>query len=85
VKLRCGLNNELTDVDEPSRCGYVAILSTPALCLEEKLKELQRKLDLMNMEQPQTIHTSQEIQLGRSQIGNANGRLAEEKLKISSG
>ncbi|RZC83335.1 hypothetical protein C5167_046123 [Papaver somniferum] len=54
VKLRCGLNNELTDVDEPSRCEYVAILSTPALCLEEKLKELQRKLDLMNMEQPQS-------------------------------
>ncbi|KAI3894705.1 hypothetical protein MKX03_031635 [Papaver bracteatum] len=54
VKLRCGLNNELTDVDEPSRCEYVAILSTPALCLEEKLKELQQKLDLMNMQQPQS-------------------------------
>ncbi|KAI3996512.1 hypothetical protein MKX01_001350 [Papaver californicum] len=54
VKLRCGLNNELTDIDEPSRCEYVAILSTPALCLEEKLKELQRKLDLMNLEQPQS-------------------------------
>ncbi|OVA08857.1 Glucosidase 2 subunit beta [Macleaya cordata] len=54
VRLRCGLDNELTDVDEPSRCEYVAILSTPALCLEEKLKELQHKLDLMNMEQPQS-------------------------------
>ncbi|KAF8395945.1 hypothetical protein HHK36_019901 [Tetracentron sinense] len=38
VKLRCGLKNELTDVDEPSRCEYIALLSTPTLCLEEKLK-----------------------------------------------
>ncbi|XP_022753501.1 glucosidase 2 subunit beta-like [Durio zibethinus] len=52
VKLRCGLKNEITDVDEPSRCEYVALLSTPALCLEDKLKELQHKLDLMNKEQP---------------------------------
>ncbi|XP_010245478.1 PREDICTED: glucosidase 2 subunit beta-like isoform X2 [Nelumbo nucifera] len=54
VKLRCGLKNELADVDEPSRCEYVAVLSTPALCLEEKLKELQDKLDLMNRGQPQS-------------------------------
>ncbi|EXB94810.1 hypothetical protein L484_005066 [Morus notabilis] len=54
VKLRCGLENEVTDVDEPSRCEYVALLSTPALCHEEKLKELQHKLDLMNKEQPQS-------------------------------
>ncbi|OMO57820.1 hypothetical protein COLO4_35073 [Corchorus olitorius] len=53
VKLRCGLKNEITDVDEPSRCEYVALLSTPALCLEDKLKELQDKLDSMNKEQPQ--------------------------------
>lgn len=53
VRLRCGLKIELTDVDEPSRCEYIALLSTPALCLEEKLKELQQKLDLMNTNQPQ--------------------------------
>ncbi|XP_027072180.1 glucosidase 2 subunit beta-like isoform X1 [Coffea arabica] len=52
VKLRCGLNNEVTDVDEPSRCEYMALVSTPALCVEEKLKELQDKLDMMNKEQP---------------------------------
>ncbi|KAK7362466.1 hypothetical protein VNO77_04580 [Canavalia gladiata] len=53
VKLRCGLTNEITDVDEPSRCEYVALLSSPALCQEEKLKELQQKLDLLNSEQPE--------------------------------
>ncbi|RDY14840.1 Glucosidase 2 subunit beta, partial [Mucuna pruriens] len=52
VRLKCGLKNEITDVDEPSRCEYVAVLSTPALCQEEKLKELQHKLDLLNSEQP---------------------------------
>lgn len=53
VRLRCGLKNEVADVDEPSRCEYVALLSTPAVCLEEKLEELQHKLELMNKEQPQ--------------------------------
>ncbi|KAF4372267.1 hypothetical protein G4B88_007011 [Cannabis sativa] len=53
VRLRCGLKNEVTDVDEPSRCEYVALLSTPAVCVESRLKELQQKLDLMNREQPQ--------------------------------
>lgn len=53
VKLRCGLKNDVADVDEPSRCEYIALLSTPALCVEEKLKELQNKLELMNKEQPQ--------------------------------
>ncbi|KAK7368317.1 hypothetical protein VNO80_10342 [Phaseolus coccineus] len=52
VKLRCGLKNEITDVDEPSRCEYVALLSTPALCQEERLKELQQRLDLLNVELP---------------------------------
>ncbi|KAK6232832.1 hypothetical protein SCA6_002905 [Theobroma cacao] len=52
VKLRCGLKTELTSVDEPSRCEYVALMYTPALCLEEKLKELKQKLESMNREQP---------------------------------
>lgn len=52
VKLRCGLKNEVTDVDEPSRCEYVALLSTPIVCLEEKLKELHDKLDALNRQQP---------------------------------
>ncbi|KAJ1283325.1 hypothetical protein BS78_03G119700 [Paspalum vaginatum] len=52
VRLRCGLSNELNDVDEPSRCEYVAVLSTPTLCNEEKLKELQNKLEAMSSSQP---------------------------------
>ncbi|KAJ6845736.1 glucosidase 2 subunit beta [Iris pallida] len=54
VRLRCGLTNELADVDEPSRCEYVALLSTPALCEEDKLQELQQKLELMNTRHPQS-------------------------------
>ncbi|XP_038700088.1 glucosidase 2 subunit beta-like isoform X2 [Tripterygium wilfordii] len=54
VRLRCGLKNEIMDVDERSRCEYSVLMSTPALCLEEKLKELQHKLDLMNKESPQS-------------------------------
>ncbi|CAA0825787.1 Glucosidase 2 subunit beta [Striga hermonthica] len=53
VKLRCGLKNELTDVDEPSRCEYVAFLSTPALCLDSRLKELKEKSESLNKDQPQ--------------------------------
>ncbi|CAL9179680.1 unnamed protein product [Musa hybrid cultivar] len=54
VRLRCGLKDDLADVDEPSRCEYVAILSTPIICLEEKLKELQQKLEDTNKRQPST-------------------------------
>lgn len=56
VKLRCGLKNEVTDIDEPSRCEYLALLSTPALCLDDKLKELQEKLESLNREQPVEVH-----------------------------
>ncbi|KAK9700070.1 hypothetical protein RND81_08G215400 [Saponaria officinalis] len=52
VKLRCGLKNEVTDVDEPSRCEYVALLFTPSACREEKLLELKQKLDALNKQQP---------------------------------
>lgn len=53
VKVRCGLKNEVTDVDEPSRCEYLAFLSTPAVCAEEKLKELEDRLKVLNSELPQ--------------------------------
>ncbi|XP_038901581.1 glucosidase 2 subunit beta isoform X2 [Benincasa hispida] len=51
VKLRCGLKNDITDVDEPSRCEYVALLSTPAACVEEKLQELKNKLNMLSKEE----------------------------------
>ncbi|TYK21742.1 glucosidase 2 subunit beta isoform X2 [Cucumis melo var. makuwa] len=51
VKLRCGVKNGITDVDEPSRCEYMALLSTPAVCVEEKLQELKNKLDMLSKEE----------------------------------
>ncbi|XP_057781151.1 LOW QUALITY PROTEIN: glucosidase 2 subunit beta [Salvia miltiorrhiza] len=56
VRLRCGLKNELTDVDEPSRCEYLAFLATPALCVEDKLKELQEKLESLKKDEPMGQH-----------------------------
>ncbi|XP_024974361.1 glucosidase 2 subunit beta-like isoform X1 [Cynara cardunculus var. scolymus] len=53
VRLRCGSKVEVSDIDEPSRCEYAALLTTPALCLEERLKELEDKLEAMNKEQPE--------------------------------
>eukprot|EP01018_Ginkgo_biloba_P038386 Gb_31920 [translate_table: standard] len=50
IRLRCGLKNELIDVDEPSRCEYIASLLTPVACLEERLQELQNRLDALNQE-----------------------------------
>jgi len=50
IRLRCGLKNEFDDVDEPSRCEYIASLLTPAFCQEERLQELQKRLDSLNQE-----------------------------------
>lgn len=53
VSLRCGLKVELADVDEPSRCEYAATLTTPALCLEGKLKELEDELEVLDNQLPE--------------------------------
>ncbi|PKA61833.1 hypothetical protein AXF42_Ash008665 [Apostasia shenzhenica] len=53
VRLRCGVKNEVSDVDEPSRCEYLAFMSTPSVCLEDKLKELEQKLGQLTTMQPQ--------------------------------
>ncbi|XP_076956123.1 glucosidase 2 subunit beta-like [Bidens hawaiensis] len=52
VRLRCGSKVELADIDEPSRCEYSALLTTPALCQEGRLKELEDKLEAVNKDQP---------------------------------
>ncbi|OAE34566.1 hypothetical protein AXG93_1487s1120 [Marchantia polymorpha subsp. ruderalis] len=44
VKMRCGTKLELRSVNEPSRCEYVAEFSTPALCLESRVQELEQQL-----------------------------------------
>ncbi|KAL8201654.1 hypothetical protein R6Q57_010801 [Mikania cordata] len=54
VRLRCGSKVEVADIDEPSRCEYSALLTTPALCQEGKLKELEDKLESVNKGQPQS-------------------------------
>ncbi|KAH0468825.1 hypothetical protein IEQ34_002057 [Dendrobium chrysotoxum] len=59
VRLRCGLKNEISDVDEPSRCEYTALMSTPALCLEDKLKVAEQIImprDWKALQQPQVGH-----------------------------
>nr|XP_043632489.1 glucosidase 2 subunit beta-like [Erigeron canadensis] len=53
VRLRCGSKVEVADIDEPSRCEYSALLTTPALCQEGRLKELKDKLETANKDQPQ--------------------------------
>ncbi|KAL4578355.1 hypothetical protein LXL04_014477 [Taraxacum kok-saghyz] len=53
VRLRCGSKVEVADIDEPSRCEYSALLTTPALCQEGRLKELQDKLEAVKLEIPQ--------------------------------
>ncbi|KAI3794859.1 hypothetical protein L1987_37499 [Smallanthus sonchifolius] len=53
VRLRCGSKVEVADIDEPSRCEYSALLTTPAVCQEGRLKELEDKLEEVNKEQPQ--------------------------------
>lgn len=56
VKLRCGLKNEVADVDEPSRCEYLALLSTPAVCVEDRLKELEDKLEAFSKKEQAAEH-----------------------------
>ena len=44
VTLRCGGENVLAEVEEPSRCEYAATLYTPAACDAEEVEALEREL-----------------------------------------
>ena len=44
VALHCGDKEELTHVEEPSRCEYHAELSTPAACHAQQVHGLKRLL-----------------------------------------
>jgi protein kinase C substrate 80K-H len=40
VSMKCGLSEQLTNIDEPSMCVYTADFQTPAACSEEELLKL---------------------------------------------
>ena len=50
VYLRCGGENVLAEVEEPSRCEYAATLYTPAACDAEEVDALERELAEMEEE-----------------------------------
>ena len=50
VYLRCGGENVLAEVEEPSRCEYAATLYTPAACDAEEVEALERELAEMEEE-----------------------------------
>ena len=50
VYLRCGGENILAEVEEPSRCEYAATLYTPAACDAEEVEALERELAEMEEE-----------------------------------
>ena len=45
VLLRCGVENVVRSVEEPSRCVYEMVFSTPAVCDMERARRLQRELE----------------------------------------
>jgi hypothetical protein len=53
VSLKCGSQDSLDAVSEPSRCTYAGILTTPAFCSESIVeglkKEIKRRRDIVDM------------------------------------
>ena len=45
VLMRCGVDNLIKDVQEPSRCVYEMTFTTPAVCNAEHAKKLQQELE----------------------------------------
>ena len=44
VLMRCGVENALRDVEEPSRCVYEMTFATPLVCNAEHAQRLQKEL-----------------------------------------
>ena len=44
VRVACGQDEALMDVQEPNRCEYVARLTTPAACKPEDVAAVQRQV-----------------------------------------
>ena len=44
VRLRCGPDHQLLDVDEPSKCTYTFVLETPAACDDDTVADERARL-----------------------------------------
>lgn len=50
VDVECGAKEELSSVEEPSRCEYTAKMTTPACCSTEEAHAVQEQLDVAEKE-----------------------------------
>ena len=50
VRLECGADHVLSEVMEPSRCEYSAVLSTPAACDDAQVDALKEELQFLEEE-----------------------------------
>ncbi len=50
VSVKCGSTEKLLQVEEPSRCEYVAMLLTPAACTPTELQAIEDKLSALDKE-----------------------------------
>ena len=44
VELECGYKEEISHVQEPSRCEYTALMATPAACSREETAHLEEQV-----------------------------------------
>jgi len=46
VHMRCGNEDELSDIREPNKCEYTMIFSTPSACTSEVIKNLKEEIKM---------------------------------------